>query len=114
MVKRGELWWANLPEPVDSEPGYRRPVLIVSDDAFNRSAIRTVLVVVVTSNLKVRGAPGNLFLSVQETGLSRDSVLDVSQLMTLDKEFLGKRIGRLEEDLLKTVNSGLKLVLGLP
>ena len=112
-MKRGELWWADLPEPVGSEPGYRRPVLIVSDDSFNGSAIRTVLAVSVTSNLKLRRAPGNLFLTAQETGLSRDSVLNVSQIVTLDKEFLESRIGRLTEDVLENVESGLKLVLGL-
>ena len=112
-MKRGELWWADLPEPVGSEPGYRRPVLIVSDDNFNRSAIRTVLVVPLTSNLKLRRAPGNLFLASQETGLSRDSVLNVSQIMTLDKEFLGERIGKLTEDLRDHAERGLKLVLGL-
>ena len=112
-MKRGELWWADLPEPVGSEPGYYRPVLIVSDDTFNRSAIRTVLVVPITSNLNLRRAPGNIFLSAQETGLSRDSVLNVSQIMTLDKEFLGEPIGRLTRDLLKNVEGGLKLVLNL-
>ena len=112
-MKRGELWWADLPEPVGSEPGYRRPVLIISDDSFNQSKIRTVLAVSLISNLKLRRAPGNLFLTAQETGLSRDSVLNVSQIVTLDKEFLGSRIGRLTEDVLENVESGLKLVLGL-
>ena len=112
-MKRGELWWADLPEPVGSEPGYRRPILIISDDSFNQSKIRTVLAVSLTSNLKLRRAPGNLFLTAQETGLSRDSVLNVSQIVTLDKEFLGSRIGRLTEDVLENIESGLKLVLGL-
>ena len=112
-MKRGELWWADLPEPVGSEPGYRRPVLIISDDSFNQSKIRTVLAVSLTSNLKLRRAPGNLFLTAQETGLSRDSVLNVSQIVTLDKEFLESRIGRLAENVLENVESGLKLVLGL-
>ena len=112
-MKRGELWWANLPEPVGSEPGYRRPVLIVSADTFNRSAIRTVLIVPITPNLKLRRAPGNVFLSAQETGLPRDSVLNISQIMTLDKKFLGERIGRLTEDSLMNLESGLELVLGL-
>ncbi len=112
-MKRGELWSADSPDPVGSEPGYRRPVLIVSDDAFNESAIRTVLALSVTSNLKLRRAPGNLFLAAPETGLSRDSVLNVSQIMTLDKAFLEERIGRLAEDLLDHVERGLKLVLGL-
>ncbi len=112
-MKRGELWWANLPEPVGSEPGYRRPALIVSDDNFNRSAIRTVVIVPLTSNLNVRRAPGNIFLASQETGLSLDSVLNISQIMTLDKEFLEERIGRLAEDLLGNVERGLKLILSL-
>ena len=80
---------------------------------FNRSAIRTVLIVPITSNLKLRRAPGNLFLSAQETELLRDSVLNISQIMTLNKEFLGEHISRLTEDSLRNLESGLRLVLGL-
>lgn len=89
-MKRGELWWADLPEPVGSEPGYRRPVLIVSDDNFNRSAIRTVLIVPLTSNLNVRRAPGNIFLASQETGLGRDSVLNISQVYDAGQGVFGR------------------------
>ena len=88
--KRGELWWAQLPPPEGSEPRYRRPVLILSADSFNRSAIRTVVAVVVTSNTRLAAAPGNVFLTTTETGLGKDSVVNVSQIVTLDKAFLEK------------------------
>jgi mRNA interferase MazF len=112
-VQRGELWWANLPPPRGSEPGHRRPVAIVQSDAFNRSGIRTVIVVPVTSNLRLRGAPGNVFLSAGETGLDRDSVINVSQAITLDKGFLCGRIGRIPTARLREVDDGLRLVLAL-
>ena len=111
-MKRGELWWADLPDPVGSEPGYRRPVLIASSDSFNQSAIHTVLVMPITSNLKLCRAPGNLALSALGTGLNRDSVLN-SQTMTLDKDFLGERMGRLTEEVIDHAERGLKLVLSL-
>ena len=110
--RRGELWWAELPPPEDSEPGYTRPVLILSADAFNRSAIRTVVAVVVTSNLRLALAPGNVFLAEAETGLGKDSVANVSQLVTLDKAVLTGRIGVLPAEVLEQVERGIKLVLG--
>jgi mRNA interferase MazF len=112
-VRRGELWWANLPPPRGSEPGHRRPVAIVQSDAFNRSGIRTVIVVPLTSNLRLRAAPGNLFLTAGETGLDRDSVINVSQAITLDKGFLRSRIGRIPIARLREVDEGLRLVLAL-
>lgn len=110
--RRGELWWANLPPPEGSEPGFTRPVLVLSADAFNRSAIKTVVAVVVTSNLRLAAAPGNVFLAEAETGLSKDSVANVSQIVTLDKAFLGERIGMLPSGVLEQVERGVKLVLG--
>lgn len=85
---RGEVWWANLPDPVGSEPGYRRPVLIVQDDAFTQSRISTVIVVIITSNIKLAEAPGNVLLPYAASGLSKDSVTNVSQIFTVDKTFL--------------------------
>jgi len=111
-IKRGELWWAQLPLPEGSEPGYTRPVLILSADTFNRSVIKTIIAVVVTSNLRLAAAPGNVFLSRAETGLSRDSVANVSQIVTLDKTFLGGRIGLLPVGVLEQLERGVKLVLG--
>lgn len=110
--RRGELWWAELPPPEGSEPGYARPVIILSADAFNRSAIQTVVAVVVTSNLRLAAAPGNVFLAEAETGLGKDSVANVSQIVTLDKTFLGRRIGALPAGVLEQLEHGVKLALG--
>jgi mRNA interferase MazF len=112
-IRRGEVWWADLDEPRGSEPGYRRPVLIVQADAFNRSRIATVLCVVLTSSLRLVDAPGNVLISAKTAGLPKDSVANVSQLITLDRSFLDEQIGRLPPRLMNAVDSGLRLVLGL-
>lgn len=112
-VRRGEVWWADLDEPRGSEPGYRRPVLIVQADAFNRSRIATVLCVVLTSNLRLVDAPGNVLVPAKAAGLPKDSVANVSQIVTLDRAFLDEQIGRLPARLMAAVDAGLKLVLGL-
>lgn len=112
-VHRGEIWWADLPEPRRSEPGFRRPVLVVQADPFNRSRIQTVIVAVITSNLALAGAPGNVLLTAQSSGLARDSVLNVSQLLTLDKRFLTELVTTLPERLQRSVDAGLRLVLEL-
>lgn len=113
MVARGEGWWADLPEPSASEPGYRRPVLVVQSDEFNRSRIRTVVAVALTTNLRLAAAPGNLLVAAEYTGLSRDSVVNVSQIVTLDKAFLTERAGRLEGRVMLTVEDGIRMVLAL-
>jgi mRNA interferase MazF len=95
VIERGEIWWAELPNPRGSEPGYRRPVLIIQSDRFNRSRIRTVLICVLTSSTRLADAPGNVLLSPRVAGLPKPSVVNVSQLMTLDKAFLVRRIRRL-------------------
>jgi mRNA interferase MazF len=112
-VYRGELWWASLPEPIGSEPGYRRPVLIVQDDIFTQSRINTVIVVIITSNTQLAEAPGNTLLQSKATGLSKDSVANVSQIFTVDKKFLVERIGMLPEHLQEKVDEGLRMVLYL-
>ena len=112
-MKRGEIWWAALPEPVGSEPGYRRPVLIVQADAFNRSAIQTVVCVVITSNLRLADAPGNVRLEPRLSGLPKPSVANVSQVATIDRTFLTERVAVLAEDALRQIDDGLRLVLGL-
>jgi mRNA interferase MazF len=112
-VQRGQLWWADLPTPRGSEPGYRRPVVIVQSDAFNRSGIRTVIVLPLTLNLRLRTAPGNVFLTAGATGLNRDSVVNVAQAITLDKGFLRTPIGRIPIAKLREVEEGLRLVLAL-
>jgi mRNA interferase MazF len=112
-VTRGEIWWADLPEPRGSEPGFRRPVLIIQADSFNRSGIRTALVAVITSNLRLAELPGNVFLPAQTSGLPRDSAVNVSQLLTLDRAFLTEEINKLPSRLMADVDTGLRLVLEL-
>ena len=112
-MTRGEIWWATLPVPSASEPGYRRPLLVVQSDDFNRSTISTVIAVVLTSNLRLAGAPGNVLLSQKSTGLPKKSVANVSQLITVDKSFLSERAGRLSPELLQEVEAGIRLVLSL-
>jgi mRNA interferase MazF len=113
-VRRGEVWWADLDEPRGSEPGYRRPVLIIQADSFNRSRISTVLAVVLTGSLRLVDAPGNVLVSAKASRLPRDSVANVSQVVTLDRDFLDSRVGRLPRDLMAAIDAGLKLVLDLP
>lgn len=112
-MKRGEIWWASLEEPRGSEPGYRRPVVIVSANSFNRSLIRTVIVAVITSNLDLSNAPGNLKLKKSKSRLNRDSVVNVSQLMTLDKSFLTEKVGSLDSRFIHSLNESLKLSLDI-
>jgi len=112
-MKRGEVWWANLPPPSGSGPGYRRPVLVIQSNAFNESKISSVLVAIITSNLALSDAPGNVRLSKSSVGLSKASVVNVSQLLTMDRNFLGKRVGSLPASTMQRVDAGLKLVLSL-
>jgi mRNA interferase MazF len=113
VVERGQVWWASLPGPSASEPGYRRPVLIIQHDAFNRSRLRTVIAVALTSNLRLVEAPGNVLLPAKATGLSKDSIANVSQIVTLDRGFLTDVAGRVRGQLLKDVETGLRLALSL-
>jgi mRNA interferase MazF len=112
-MKRGEIWWASLPVPEGAEPGYRRPVVIVQADSFNRSRIQTVVVAIITSNLRLAGAPGNVALTRREGHLARESVVNVSQLLTLDRSFLTERAGRVSAASLGAIDEGLRLVLAL-
>jgi mRNA interferase MazF len=112
-MKRGDLWWAELPVPRGSEPGFRRPVLIVQSDPFNQSRIRTVLVAVVSSNAALADAPGNVFLPKRQSHLPKDSVVNVSQLLTLDRSFLTERLGKVPPKLMAAIDEGLRLVLGV-
>jgi len=113
MVARGEIWWADLPDPTFSEPGYKRPVLIVQSDAFNRSRVSTVMAVVVTSNLRLAEAPGNVRISAIKTGLPKESVANVSQIITLDKQFLNEKCGKLDMRTMSLVSDGIRLALSL-
>lgn len=112
-MKRGEIWWAELPEPTASEPGYRRPVIIIQSDEFNKSRINTVVVAAITSNLRLANAPGNVKLPINKTGLDKESVADVSQVITIDKQFLTERAGWLDGATLLQLDEGIKLVLDL-
>jgi mRNA interferase MazF len=112
-MERGEIWWARLPDPVASEPGFNRPVLVVQANSFNRSHIRTVIAIVLTSNLRLAKAPGNVLISVADSGLPKDSVANVSQVITLDKSFLHEKAGKLSAPLARLVNEGLRLSLNL-
>src|SRR5688572_7607945 len=112
-IRRGEIWWADLPEPRRSEPGYRRPVLVIQAESFNRSRIQTTIVAAITSQLDLAEAPGNVLLPARSVGLLRDSVVNVSQLLTLDRSFLTEHAGTLPARLQRTVDEGLRTVLQL-
>lgn len=112
-MERGEIWWAQLPDPTASEPGFRRPVVIIQSNAFNRSRIRTAIAVVLTSNLRLAEAPGNVLVPASESGLPKDSVVNVSQVITVDRAFLTEKCGRLPTKLIKSIDEGLRLALSL-
>ena len=113
VISQGEIWWADLPEPRRSEPGFRRPVLVIQADSFNRSRIQTVVVAVITTNLELADAPGNVVLPARSSGLPRDSVVNVSQILTLDRSFLTEPAGALPARLRGSVDAGLRSVLQL-
>jgi len=112
VIAQGEVWWADLGEPAGSEPGFRRPVVVVQSDAFNRSSLRTVVCVSLTSNIHWSDAPGNVLLSARATGLPKDSVANVSQLVTVDRDALTERVGALSASSLELVLAGIDVVLG--
>ncbi len=111
-MTQGDVWWADLGEPDASDPGYRRPVVVVQCDAFNRSRIATVVCVPLTSNLRWADAPGNVLLEAATTGLPKDSVANVSQIVALDRDVLTDHVGRLPERVLTSIASGIDVVLG--
>ncbi len=113
MIRRGEVWWANLPAPRGSGPGYGRPVLVVQADAFNRSRIATVVAVVLTSNIRLAEAPGNVVLERRDSGLPKRSVANVSQVVTLDKAVLSRRVKAVSARAMQQVETGLRLVVAL-
>jgi mRNA interferase MazF len=112
VISRGEVWWADLSPPTGSEPGFRRPVVIVQGDALNRSRIATVVCVPLTSNLRWAEAPGNVLLAARSTGLPKDSVANVSQIVALDKDVLTDRVGKLSQAKIELILSGVDVVLG--
>lgn len=112
VIAQGDIWWADIPEPAGSGPGFRRPVIVVQCDALNRSQIETVVCIPLTSNVKWAKAPGNVLLSSRLTGLPKDSVANVSQIVSLDKSLLTDRTGRLPQVQLGLVLSGVDVMLG--
>ena len=112
-MRRGEVWWADLPRPVGSAPGYRHPVVIVQNDTFTRSGINTVIIVAFTGNLLLANAPGNVSVSREDSSLRQDSVVNVSQMLTIDKSVLTERVGILPDSVMSSVEAGLMQVLGL-
>jgi mRNA interferase MazF len=112
-MTRGEVWWVDLGIPFGSEPGFKRPVLIIQDDAFNESNINTIIVVPLTSNLNLASAPGNVLLNRKDTNLSKDSIVNVSQIVTLDRERFINKAADLKSKHLKKIEEGIKLVLSI-
>ncbi len=110
-IRRGEIWWADLGDPHDSEPAHRRPVLVVQNDAFNRSNLATVIVLALTSNLRLADLPGNVPLTKKQSGLKKDSVINITQVTTIDKTWLDTKVGKLPKSIMEQVNTGLALVL---
>ena len=113
VVQRRQVWWADLGPPRGSGPGRIRPVVVVQSDRFNRSQINTIVCVVLTSNLSRANAPGNVMISRKISGLPKDSVANVSQIVTLDREFFLEKLGTLPPELMRTVEEGLRLILNI-
>ena len=111
-ITQGEVWWAELPAPTGSGPGFRRPVVVVQGDALNRSRIATAVCVPLTSNLRWADAPGNVLLAASVSGLPKDSVANASQLVTLDRDALTTRIAKLAPKRLAQILSGIDIILG--
>ena len=112
MIK-GEIWWADLPEPIGSIPGKRRPVLIIQNDTINRSKISTVIVAAITSNVELAKAPGNILLNKSDCNLDRTSVINLSQIVTIDKTWLTESVGMLRKEIINYINDGLKIIFDL-
>ncbi|MBU0665712.1 MAG: type II toxin-antitoxin system PemK/MazF family toxin [Proteobacteria bacterium] len=112
-INRGEIWWATLPEPVGSTPNYKRPILIIQSNEFNNSKINTLIAAVITSNIRLAVAPGNVTLSAKNSKLPKESIINVSQIITVDKSFLTEKVHTLSNAIMAQVDEGLRLVLKL-
>lgn len=112
-MKKGEVWWADLAEPVASDPGFRRPVVVTQSDVFNESRISTVICAVLTTNLNLAVAPGNILLPRTASRLPKDSVINVSQIVTLDKAQLTNLVSALPRAYIRRMDTGLRLVFGI-
>ena len=112
MIK-GEIWWASLPNPRGSEPGKTRPVLIIQSDSINRSAIQTVICAIITSNLALANAPGNIIIEKSESKLDKTSVINFSQIITIDKEFLSEMISMSPKHIINKINNSLRIIFDI-
>lgn len=112
-MERGEVWWASLPEPDGSEPGGRRPVLVIQANAFNKSSIKTVIVAALTTRLERASAPGNVLMTGKQSGLRSDSVISVSQILTVDRRALTEKVGNAPAKIVGQVDDGLRKVFAL-
>ena len=112
-MRRGDIWWADLQPPVGSGPGYRRPVVVIQADLFNLNGMQTVIVAILTGNERLAEAPGNVMIPARVSGLKRDSVVNVSQLFTIDLVLLTEHVGSLPPRFIDAVDDGLRMVLDL-
>jgi mRNA interferase MazF len=112
-MTRGEIWWADLGEPFGSEPGFLRPILVIQDNSFNESNLNTVIVVCITTNLSLAEAPGNIFLHKSISRLPKDSVINITQIASIDKKRFNKKISKLDYDSIFEIEKSIKLILGL-
>ena len=110
---RGEIWWADFGIPFGSETGFERPILIIQDDSFNNSKINTIIVLPITTNLLLENAPGNVFLESKISGLPKDSIVVVSQIDTIDRKRIFKKVGKINTIYMNEIEEGVALVLGL-
>ncbi len=113
VIERGEIWWADLPEPKGSMPGYRHPILIVQSDQFNQSNLETVIGIVVTSNMCLSHMPGNIIITPKQSGLGQDCVVNITQVVTANKSDLLEFVGTLPAAKIEQIEKGLRLVLSL-
>ena len=109
----GEIWWADLGIPFGSEPEYKRPIVIIQNDAFNKSKIQTTVVACITTNLNLIEAPGNVYLETEESGLPKNGVVNISQLSTIDRKRLIEKVRLLPQSTMSEIDFGLKLVLNI-
>ena len=112
VISQGDVWWADLPAPIGSGPGFRRPVVVIQADAFNRSRIATVVCVPLTTNMRWSNVPGNVLLASLVTSLPEDSVANASQVISIDKQLLTEHVGKITRAKLELVLAGLDSILG--
>ena len=110
---RGEIWWADFGLPFGSEPGFKRPIIIIQSNDFNKSKINTIVVVPLTTNLELELAPGNVFIDKSDSNLSKDSIAVVSQINAIDKMRLQSKVSKLDSVIISDIEDGIQLVLDI-